>query len=212
MADKQTEKIPGFSQGVRDNAAVRMVKLVAPVCPNSQRKRNSDGSWAEVGQNCQLAGGKWWIDCEAREHDPYFTTRTYYETVDVVDDDGFIVGAKKKPVTVRRPNIVQVPLGRRHHSGNGVKISMEKKGRRRLSDFGFEEVCQFRNCQNPVNPKYSSPAFGAYCSFNHMGLIAADAQEIMLPQINGVTEGPNVDKVRQRRAKMLRDATVSAIE
>jgi len=208
----EKKKIPGFSQGVRANAAVRTVKLAAPVCPNSQRKRNSDGSWSEIGQNCQLAGGKWWELCESLGHDPYFSVQTYYETVDVLDDEGFVVGTKKKAIEVRRPNIRQTALNRRHNSGNGVKNAMEKKGRKRLADIGYEEVCQFRNCQNPVNSRYTTPAFGAYCSFEHLSLVAADSQEIMLPQINGVTEGPNIEKVRQRRQKMLREAIASSIE
>jgi len=212
MATEKLQKIPGYSQGVRANAAVRMVDLARPICPNSQRKRNSDGSWADIGANCQLAGGQWWVMCEEMGHDPYFSVQTYYETVDVTDDEGFVVGTKKKAVNVRRPNVAQVALGRRHNSGNGVKNAIEKKGFKRLSEIGFEEVCQFRNCQNPVNPRYTSPAFGAYCSFEHLSLIAADAQEIMVPQINGVTEGPNIEKVRQRRSKMLREATASAIE
>lgn len=212
MAEKELKKVPGFSQGVRVNAAMRTVKLIRPICPNSQSKRNSDGSFSYIGQNCQLAGGQWWVACEAAGHNPYVTKTTYYETVDVYDDEGFVVSTKKRPIIIERPNVVQVPLSRRMHSGNGVKNSMEKKGRRRLADFGFEEICQFRNCMNAVNKKYISPAFGSYCSFDHMSLVAADAQEIMLPQINGVTEGPNIEKVRQRRQKMLRDATVAAIE
>jgi hypothetical protein len=132
--------------------------------------------------------------------------------VDVTDAEGFVTGTKKKPVEVTRPNIVQVPLARRMHSGNGVKNSMEKKGRRRLADFGFAEVCQLRNCQNEVQKKYTSPAFGGYCSYEHMAVVAADAQEIMIPQLNGITEGTRIGQVRQKRDKMLREATVPAME
>jgi hypothetical protein len=201
MAEKKT--IPGFSQGVRINGQVRTVKLAAPICPNSQQKRNSDGSIAYVGPNCQLEGGQWWLACEARGHNPYFSKRTYYETVDVTDADGFVIGTKKKPITIERPNVVQVQLSRRHHSGQGVTRSMERKGRKRLSDLGYEEVCQYRNCQDPV--RVVNSAFGAYCSQSHLMLVAADEQEIFLPQPGGL-EGAHSGKTQQKRDKMLRDS------
>lgn len=210
MAEKQElKKIPGFSQGVRANSAMRMIKLAAPVCPNSQRVRQSDGSFKEVGQNCQMAGGRWWEMCEQLGHNPYFSTKTYYETVDIKDDEGFVTGTKKKPVEVTRPNIVQVPVARRMHSGNGARNSIEKKGRKRLREIGYEEVCQFRNCQNPVSPRCRSRAFGDYCSTDHLSLIAADQQGIMLPQIGGF-EGAAMESARQNRARLLREAVTTA--
>lgn len=221
MATKETQKIPGFSQGVRLNSAMRMVKLIAPICPNSQPKfeKNAEGKRVpaeHVEQNCQLAGGQWWVDCEARGHDPYFTTRVWYTVEDVYEEDdqgrSVLRGQQRIRHEERRPNVVQVPLSRRMHSGNGVKNSMERKGRRRLADFGYAEVCQFRNCQNEVNPKYLTPAYGGYCSYDHLSLIAADAQEVMLPQINGVTEGPRIGQIRSKREKMLREATIPHME
>jgi len=209
MAPDKLKQIPGFSQGVRANSAMRMMKLAAPICPNSQRKRNSDGTFAEIGQNCQLAGGKWWEMCESLGHNPYFRTRTYYESVDIVDAEGFITGTKQKPVTVTLPNIVQVPIARRMHNGQGVVNSMAKKGRKRLRDIGYEEVCQFRNCQNPIDPRSRSRAFGEYCSNDHLSLIAADQQSIMLPQVFGF-EGAAVEQTRQNRARLLREATATA--
>lgn len=210
MATKEElKKIPGFSQGVRVNSAMRMIKLAAPVCPNSQRVKQSDGTFKEIGQNCQLAGGRWWEACEALGHNPYFTTTTYYETVDIKDEEGFITGTKKKPVTVTRPNINQVPVARRMHSGRGAINSIERKGRKRLRDIGYEEVCQFRNCQRPIDPRCRSRAFGDYCSTEHLSLVAADQQSIMLPQVGGF-EGANLERVRQERAKELREAVASA--
>ena len=210
MAEKQQlKKLPGFSQGVRANSAMRMIKLAAPICPNSQRKRQSDGTFVDVGQNCQLSGGRWWEMCESLGHNPYYTTRTYYEPVDIKDEDGFITGTKKRPVEVTRLNVVQVPVARRMHSGRGVVNSIEKKGRKRLKDVGYEEVCQFRNCQNPINPKYRSRAFGEYCSNDHLALVAADQQSIMLPQIGGF-EGAQIEQTRQNRARLLREAVATA--
>jgi hypothetical protein len=217
------KKIPGFSQNVRLNSAMRTIKLNSPICPNSQAKYETtpEGKKVRVDrglneQNCQMGGGKWWIDCEARGHDPYFTSREWYtqEAVYETDEQGreLLVGQRRIRHSDRRPNVVQVPLARRMHSGQGVKNSMEKKGRRRLTEAGYEEVCQLRNCQNPVNKKWQTPAFGGYCSREHMEVVAADAQGLMLPQINGVTEGPQIEVVRQKRQRMLREATVPYLE
>lgn len=210
MPEVKKEMIKGFSQGVRENSAVRMMKLAAPVCPNSQRIRQSDGSFKEQGQNCQLAGGKWWLMCEELGHDPYHRTRVWYETVDEWDTaTGELTGTKKLRREAKELNVVQVPIGRRYHSGMGVVNSMERKGRRRLRDLGYEEVCQFRNCQRPIDPKAISPAFGQYCSRQHLALVAADQQQVMLqyvvPQLDGGT-----GQSSSMRAKQLREALAGA--
>lgn len=212
MATTEKKKLDSVNRGVRPNASQRMVTLARPICPHSQRERGADGSFQETGTNCQLAGGQWWVDCEERGHDPYFMSRTYYQSVDVLDDEGFVVGTKKKPIHVKRLNTAQVALSRRINSGRGVQNKMEKAGFRRLSDFGYEEVCQYRNCGNPVNKKYTTPAFGAYCSYDHLTAIAASEQGILVPQINGVTEGTRIEQVRAKRDDMLRSAVVRHME
>jgi hypothetical protein len=206
-------RIPGFSQGVRTGTGVRTVKLVAPICPNSQRRRKSDGTFEEVGQNCQLAGHGWWTMCEEKGHDPYFSTTKRYETVDVTDAEGFVTGTKKKPIEEKRPNIVQVPVGRRYHSGQGAVNSIRNKGRKRLGEMGLEECCQFRNCQKDVNKRFVSPAFGSYCSREHLGLVAADQQGIFLTQVSGdavTLLGGVEEKARQKRAAEMRQALAEA--
>ena len=208
MATGTLKKIPGFSQGVRTNSSLRMMKLAAPVCPNSRRVRQSDGTFAEVGQNCQLAGGKWWEYCEEQGHDPYFRTHVWYETVDDWDEEtGEMRGSKRIRHQDRYPNVVQVAVNRRINNGRGVVDSMTKKGRKRLADIGYEEVCQYRNCQKPIAVK--SKAFGGYCSTEHLALVGADDQEMALPQIEGVATTFLVgggNKAAQDRRRMLREA------
>lgn len=216
VAELQT--IPGFSQGVRDNAAVRMMKLAAPVCPNSrvQMERQPGGGYRPKdkgpnAQNCQLEGRQWWLKCEQRGHDPYFTERVWYTEQDKWETDpegnDVLVGTKRLRHHARLPNVVQVPISRRLHQGNGVVLSMKNKGRRRLSEIGFREVCQFRNCQVAVTIR--SRAFGDYCGNEHLGLIAADAQGVPLVQLTGL-EGSHIEQARQKRAAQLREATAFA--
>ena len=219
---KELKTIPGFSQGVRQNSAVRMMKLIAPVCPNSQvewedtptgRRKKSKGPDA---QNCQLEGGQWWLRCEERGHNPYFQTVVWYTKHDVVNPEtSLVTGTEKREHRLTRPNVVQVPISRRLHQGQGVRNSIANKGRKRLGDLGYAEVCQFRNCQKPVNPTCRSKAYGDYCSPLHLRLIAADAQGEPLHQVEGdalYLAGEYAERIQQLREKQLREAGAFAVE
>lgn len=216
-----TKQIPGFSQGVRQNAAARMVKLGQPICPNSKVKmiRTPEGRWIAdpnpdpARQNCQSDTGPdgsgrvgWWDACEQRGHDPYYTTRVWFSEEDEVDETtGEVTKTRRVRHEDRRPNIAQVAAHTRVNSGKGVVHKMERHGFRRLKDMGFEEVCQFRNCQNPV--KVTS-RYGLYCGNEHATLIAADAQGLMIHQNPpGVAWSlGNENHVRQLMARELADA------
>ena len=202
------KKLDGVSRGVRPNASQRRIIMARPICPHSQRKRGADGSFSEVGMNCQLAGGEWWVHCQEQGHDPYFSSTTYYEPVDITDDEGFVIGQKKRAIHVKRLNTASVFVSRRLNSGRGV-LNKKAAGYKRLEEMGYEEVCQYRNCEKPVNKKYATPGFGDYCSFEHLTAIAASEQSILVPQINGVTEGTRIEQVRMKRNQMLRESVVN---
>lgn len=216
MTEKKEEllRLPGFSIGVRPGASIRMVKVARPICPYSQVEtvRTSTGQIIRKDRppnevNCQLSGREWWKRCEAAGHDPYFTTRKWDEEVRVVDEEGMVVGTRLIPKGERIPNVKAVPLTRRHNSGLGLKRSFEYKGCKRLREIGYMEVCQYRSCQEPVNPEFKSRHFGAYCSLLHLQLVAADAQGIFLTRVDRVdTFAPeSSEKVRQKRAKQMRE-------
>lgn len=212
--------LPGYSTGVRANSAVRMVKLVRPICPNSKLKmvRDADtGKWVPADiqpQNCQLMGGEWWKYCEEQGHDPYWTNRVWYSPQDIIeeDEDGnqIVTGTKRIKHVNRYPNIAQVSASIRHNSGQGAKRKIQLNGFKRLADVGFEEVCQFRNCQKPLDPKFSNTNYGSYCSLEHLSLIGADVEGILLhyPDVN--LNGQEYDKIRKARAKQLREAAQGA--
>ena len=220
VTTKKLENIPGFSTGVRPNSAVRMVKLARPICPNSKLKmvRDIDGKWipAEVQPvNCQLSDQPdWWVMCESLGHNPYWTERVWYEPQDIVEEDEngdqLVVGQKRVKHTVKRPNIAQVSASIRHNSGKGVLNKMQQAGFKRLEDLGFKEVCQFRNCQKDLDPKYSGTNYGSYCSNEHLSLVAADQESIMLhyPSVN--LNGPEYQKIQRLRQKELREAASGA--
>lgn len=218
MVEKKAplKKLPGFSQGVRANAAVRMVKMAAPICPNSVHKyeKDRDGRLVPVAQapnlqNCQLAGGEWWKDCEARGHNPYFSNRVWYTKEDVWETDeageSILTGTKTRRHQELVPNVVQVASDIRHNSGQGVNRAITKKGRIRLEEIGYESPCQFRNCQRPVAANAKSVPFGNYCSQEHLALVAANENQIALLQITGL-EGTQSTKAKMVREKQLREA------
>lgn len=219
------KKIPGFSQGVRVNAAQRMVKLNQPICPNSRIEMEWDSRGKPVkketspdSQNCQLAGGRWWVDCEAKGHDPYFTTATWYVPQDILEKeviDGKETGALLKTGErlikheERRPNISQVAVNIRINQGQGAVTKVRDHGFRTLKDAGYEEVCEFRNCQKPVSARGTSRTYGKYCSLEHLQLIAADQESIMLVQ--GALLPADNKRAQQKRAKQLREIVVGEV-
>ena len=215
MAKQGLLKIPGFSQGVHVNQAVRMITLARPICPNSKLKMVRDsvsGQWIPSDSqpmNCQLAGRGWWKDCGERGHDPYFTNRIWYSTEDLVDVDEegneVVTGTKRIKHVNRYPNLAQVSASIRHNSGRGALYAVEDKGFMRLEEIGYEEVCQFRNCQKPVAPNCSSQTYGRYCSKEHLSLIAADVEGVLLRYTNQELQGVDTPKVQKARERQLRE-------
>jgi len=225
MADKkELKQIPGFSRGVQDGAAVRMLKMARPVCPNSQipMERTADGrSWVpkDMGPtyvNCQAAKGEWWVQCEAAGHKPYERTVKWTTKEPIVeeDDKGRLVQTGEQLFYHEHvvPNIVQVAISIRINSGRGAQKAIEKKGYKRLKDIGYYEVCQFRNCQNPVSSSAKSKKYGNYCSVNHLQLICADAESVLLHYPSQILNGTDHSNVKREREKQLREAAVGAFD
>lgn len=221
--DEQLRTIPGYSQGVRDNAAVRMIKLAVPICPRSRVEMEQDklGNWRpkKAGpdtESCQKAGPGWWDICEKKGHDPYFTTHKWEveEPILTEDEQGRLVQTGKQVFyhEERVPNVSQVAVSIRINQGRGAANAIERKGFKRLPDIGYYEVCQFRNCQKPVSSKYKSKKFGDYCSLQHLQLIAADAESVMLHYPDSFLNGAEHQRILREREKQLREASVGAIE
>lgn len=214
MADKK--EIPGFSQGVRINAAGRTVKMVRPICPNSKMDmiRTPEGRWIpnptpDPGrQNCQRMGGRWWEYCVKQGHNPYYSVREWDESRPRYDETGKLLETEVIHHREEYPNIAQVAAHIRLNSGRGPEYKMRYGGFKRLKDLGFEEVCQFRNCQKVA--RYTSNV-GLYCSQDHASLVAADAQGEFLTQITDkeFDLGSEVG-IRRKRAEGLQKAAMFA--
>ncbi len=165
-------------------------------------------------ENCQLSGGQWWIKCQERGHDPYFTHKTYYTKEDIyeTDDQGrqIKVGEQRIAHEDVYPNLNSVFVNTRINQGKGVQLSMEKKGRRRLREAGYAEVCQYRNCQNPVDQKFHSVPYGDYCSAEHMGAAVNNERSIIMPVPNGKFNAGRELNALQERDSLIRAAVRDA--
>lgn len=221
MAKEALKPIPGFSEGVNVNSALRMITLAQPICPNSRVEMVKDSHGDLVpkekgpdSQNCQLAGFGWWKQCEERGHNPYFSTRTWYTTEDILEEDeqGRVIkkGDQYIKHEVTQPNLSQVAITIRINNGKGAAEAIEKKGFRRLKDVGYQEVCQLRNCQRPVAAEGTSRRFGSYCSQDHLRVVAADEESIMLTQ--GALLPVDSPRARRKREAQLREIGVGAKE
>lgn len=217
------QDIPGFSQGVRVNAAQRMMKMNRPICPHSKIQMEFDERGRPVVkegpsiQNCQLEGGEWWVRCEERGHDPYFRTRKWYTVQDRLEESELPDGTKalvktgefRIPHEAREPNLAQVALNIRINNGRGVEDA-RKKGFRRLEEAGYKDVCQFRNCQKDVTKAGSSRIYGLYCSKEHLRLVAADQESILLTQ--GALLPVDARTAQRKRERQLREISLGATE
>lgn len=190
MATAKRESLPDTQMGLRETSNVRMKVMAAPRCPVSEDENSPDYT-GEI--NCQRETGNWpgwWTLCENRGHDPYYTTKKRIVKEEVTDETGLITGERKRVITQKKLNTVQVPIGTRFTSGRAETISKGLKGRKTLTEMGYNEKCEFRNCENDV--KLTSK-YGFFCSDRHARLIGADVEGVMLSVKKG------------EKAKQLRD-------
>jgi hypothetical protein len=70
-----------------------------------------------------------------------------------------------------------VAIAKNINNGRGPIDAYNVKGFRYLSDIGFDECCQFRNCQEPVDERWvidnarDQTGLGRYCSEKHLALV-----------------------------------------
>jgi hypothetical protein len=231
--DRESDKpmIPGFSRGVRTSVGLRMIKMCRPICPNSKIEMEQDtaGNWRRIergpdDQNCQLEGGRWWETCEARGHEPYWSVTKWYTKKDIIkpvlDDEGeetgevFVERVVQIPHEVRRPNISQVAVAKNINNGRGPDDAIRRKGFKYLGTLGFQECCQYRNCQKEVDERYVIDGLGRYCSQQHLELVVVThaqddgAEAIRLVDAGFHREGTRKQSMLRRRefAQTMQDA------
>ena len=216
MVEKKAplKELPGWSQGVREGSAIRMRKMVQPICPFSQKEyeQTPEGRLIErrsagVQPNCQKRGGAWWGDCEAAGHDPYNRTRVWYSKRDIFETDADGEQVKTGERTVRHedkiPNIAQVAAHIRVNSGRGPQYKHDQHGFRFLHEAGFAEVCEMRNCQKPATVE---TVYGNYCTKGHAALVGADGLGMRVTQLNGQFGQGHEVEIRLKRQQQLEQA------
>jgi len=210
-------RLPGASGAGRfPDFGLKDVILAQPICPKSQiRGKIVNGHYEppEIGpedMNCQLLGGMWYKECEAKGHEPYWSTRNRIVTrvTYKVDEEGDKIPIEKRVlVEDRMLNVTGVSSSTRLGSGQSVRWKKRYFGFRNISDFGYGEVCHLSRCQQPV--KMVNRQLGAFCSQLHMQLAAVEENEIALIRADhkyaeDVTGSQT--KAQRRRRRQLRNA------
>jgi len=171
------KEIPWEKTGVRLSAPSRTVKMIMPVCPESQSDDASGGSGCET-----TVGGAWWIECEKRGHDPYHQAKVVPHRAPIVreQEDGrqLIVGYDEQVELIRTPRVTQVPAGVRSNSGYLPDRKRFWHGYKMPHELGYKDMCEFRNCYNP-NIKYRTKA-GDFCDEMQAKMMLADTRHINL--------------------------------
>ena len=176
------ESLPQMQVGVSERGNIRMKKLAAPRCPiqSNPEKPGYTGDIFPETMSCQQETKNypgWWDLCANRGHDPYFTTKRKVVKEELTDENGIVTGVQKRVITTKKLNINQVPIGTRFASGRNETISKGLKGRKELSEFGYNPLCEYRNCELDVKVKSK---YGNFCTDRHARLIGADVEGIML--------------------------------
>lgn len=174
---KKLESLPNLQIGVSERSNVRMKILAAPRCPvqDDPAKPNYTG---EV--NCQRETKSypgWWDLCTNRGHEPYWTIKKTIKKEPIVGEDGVITGYREVMLEKRTLNTVSVPIGTRFSSGRAEYLSKGLKGRKELTEFGFNPKCEYHNCDMDAKVKSK---YGMFCNDRHARLIGADVEGMML--------------------------------
>jgi hypothetical protein len=179
------KKYPYRGMGVNENAAVRVVWMVQPMCsiPATEYLKKPDGSYesnpAYTGEvNCQSGKwrDKWWEECEALGHHPYEYDVDRFVDIVEYDDEGVETSRKRKRIRRTGLNMTQVSHSIRHDSGRNVAQSVAK-GYKFLPELGYENLCMMRSCETPAKIK---TRYGIFCNERHARLVGADVEQIFL--------------------------------
>jgi len=190
---KETLKeIPWEKTGLRMSAPSRTVKMIMPVCPESQSEDGSSQSGCETS-----VGGAWWVECEKRGHDPYHQAKPVSHRTPVVreQEDGrqLIVGYDEEIELVRSPRVIQVPAGVRSNSGWWPDNKRFFHGYKFPHELGYKDMCEFRNCYDP-NVRFKTKA-GNYCNEEQAKMMAADLRHINLEVYNAEKRADQIDAI-----------------
>lgn len=175
--------------GVKEHAAIRMIRMVIPQCPvdGTPELKQRDGTYVPnpnyTGEpNCQQAYkinnmGRWDVEkCVSLGHEPFYTKFRRARVEETLDEEGYITDTKTRWYTEKRLNVIPVSDNPRHTNQTEVQLALAR-GCKFLEDFGIASPCEFRQCSKPQKVKTK---YGNYCSERHARLIAADRKKMML--------------------------------
>lgn len=217
VAKSDLKPYPYHDGTVNENAAVRTVRLVMPMCPidGNPEIKQRDGSFKPnpnyTGeQNCQQVFAKndqgvWDVqECIDRGHDPYYTRLRRAVIDEEVAEDGTVMDSKIRYVVEKRLNIMPISVNRRIASGQLLALARARGGLP-MEDFGYASPCEFRSCSRPQKVE---TRVGKYCSERHARLILADARSMLLT----VPSDPySRDQAVREREDLLENLNISKV-
>ena len=190
--------VKGKTTGLRStgglNRPLKMVKMIQARCricsPMGQGKRG------------------WWETCE---HDPYNHFEPIPEPDAMVEkEDGTFEAVSQPPKRFKKvPNWKQIADDPKVASARMVRIQLER-GSKFPEDLGFAPVCDYYNCWEPANPKYTVQA-----TIDHEGIQtvlgkyhARNEAAVMRLRLEGVPIYIGVDEDTRRRNMQLNNVNI----
>jgi hypothetical protein len=146
----------------------------------------------------------WWNECP---HEPYFTWKKKWIKVEENDDEHKTTFNTDNALKTKRPKWVQIAYGKKHFSGNGVRIA-RGRGAKTAIEVGYKPLCEYYNCFKPATNRYEN---GDYCSVNHARLVFADSHAIKLYAVE-MGAGGQVNNANLKRQEQLEELNVRVLE
>lgn len=191
--------VKGKTTGLRStgglNRPLKMVKMIQARCtvcsPMGQGKRG------------------WWETCE---HDPYYHYEPIPQGPQIVEGEDGVFEEDTQPQKKRFkkvPNWKQIADDVKVASGRMVRIQLER-GSKFPEDLGYAPVCDYHNCWEPANPKYTVQTTIDYEGVQTVlgKYHARNEAAIMRLRLEGVPIYIGVDEDIRRRASQLNNVNI----
>jgi len=157
---EELKKIPFNGHSGNQYLAVRMLKMMVPLCDLCQSPSGNHPA-------------KWWERCP---HNPYFDRSeiVHEDPIITVQEDGRkrVTDTDKWIEVVETPRFWQIPAVGRIDNGRGVEQAREY-GYKLPQEMGYAPFCMFRDCWSQ-DITVRNGRWGEYCNEFHLKLIVAD--------------------------------------
>ena len=148
---------------------------------------------------CDVQRAEWWKRCESASHHPYMTVTEITERKPVLADADE-AGRRKierwdeEVYYLETPNLEQIPVSVRVHSGNGIYWAIQR-GCREVTELGYARFCDFGGCWAQPE-EILETTFGHYCCEDHAIAAGADLRGVFVDVMHAEHRREQFDKIR----------------